>query len=179
MLNDIDFRNPSWKIEPKYSPKVLIGNWYEERMRTDRGFYDLNFNPRWSDRKPYASLEPDVTIQQKSAPPKEQPVKEVSGNYGLKEELEKKWAAQTAGRSRGGLNTTYSVDYTEWPRRSYAYRMPSLAGSTQQTVKSGGVHSLENSNYIPTTLHDRYSLVANGPSSGDASTRFSRHMVVM
>lgn len=44
-------------------------------LQTDRGFYDLNFNPRWSDRKPYASLEPDVTIQQKSAPPKEQPVK--------------------------------------------------------------------------------------------------------
>lgn len=92
--------------------------------------------------------------------------------------MQKKWGAQTAGLNRGGLNTTYSVDYTEWPRRSFMYRMPALGGSTQQTLKSAGHQIPENNNYDPATPQ-RDSLLVTGPESSEVSTRYSRHMVVM
>lgn len=74
--------------------------------------------------------------------------------------------------TRGGLNTTYSVDYSQWPRRSYIYRIPALEGTAQQTVKSGGPRSPELRYSTPTPL------LVTGPESGEVSTRYSRHLVM-
>uniref|UniRef100_A0A8D0BIA6 Cilia and flagella associated protein 107 n=1 Tax=Salvator merianae TaxID=96440 RepID=A0A8D0BIA6_SALMN len=123
---------PSWRIQPKYSTKVLIGNWVEERRKgLPRKFvlthheepnhhhlvsqYDDQYNRhgcnpilpplrKWNGHKM-------VWMPEKS----DYPITEPPTNYGLFEHLAKKWSP----REPGVLNSVYMVSYTKPPASSY------------------------------------------------------------
>uniref|UniRef100_A0A8C0QII2 Cilia and flagella associated protein 107 n=1 Tax=Chelonoidis abingdonii TaxID=106734 RepID=A0A8C0QII2_CHEAB len=126
---------PSWKIKPEYSTKVLIGNWLEERKRglpkqhlfmhheelNNRNLvtqYDDHYN-----RHGYNPVLPPLRRWngQKLAwlPEKSDfPVFEPPTNYGLFEQLMKKWTHQEAGV----MNSVYTVSYERPPVSAFAIR---------------------------------------------------------
>ncbi|XP_041354432.1 uncharacterized protein C1orf158 homolog [Gigantopelta aegis] len=53
---------PGWRIEQRYSPGVLIGNWSEERHRYAKQRYHHNSTHR-TDFRNYGSSKPDVIIR--------------------------------------------------------------------------------------------------------------------
>ncbi|XP_005111355.1 uncharacterized protein C1orf158 [Aplysia californica] len=59
------FGVPSWRIEQRYAPGVLIGNWSEERLAFPKGKYQHNSTNR-VDFKNYGSVEPDVLLRRKA-----------------------------------------------------------------------------------------------------------------
>lgn len=59
------FGNPSWRIEQKYAPGVLIGNWSEERLKFPDAKYKHNTTHR-IDFKSYGEFHPDVTVRRKA-----------------------------------------------------------------------------------------------------------------
>ncbi|XP_025929833.1 uncharacterized protein C1orf158 homolog [Apteryx rowi] len=122
-----------WKTEPKYSSKVLIGNWLEERKgglpkqhffshheepssRNLVSEHDDNYNRhghntllpplrRWNGRKL-------AWIPEKS----DFPILEPPTNYGLLEQLMKKWHKKEAGV----MNSVYTVSYEKPPVSAFA-----------------------------------------------------------
>ncbi|XP_043917665.1 uncharacterized protein C1orf158 homolog [Protopterus annectens] len=53
---------PGWRIEEKYSNRVLIGNWAEDRLKFERGYHKPNSTQR-IDFVPYPNFKPDVIIR--------------------------------------------------------------------------------------------------------------------
>ncbi|XP_067951138.1 cilia- and flagella-associated protein 107-like [Watersipora subatra] len=53
---------PGWRIEQRYDPKVLIGNWHEERGRFERTTQKHNSTQR-RDFKFYPNARPDVEVR--------------------------------------------------------------------------------------------------------------------
>ncbi|KAJ8320010.1 hypothetical protein KUTeg_002475 [Tegillarca granosa] len=56
---------PGWRIEQKYSPGVLIGNWSEERYNFQRGTTKHNSTHR-IDFRNYGAQKPDVIVRRKA-----------------------------------------------------------------------------------------------------------------
>ncbi|KAI8796321.1 hypothetical protein BgiMline_030021 [Biomphalaria glabrata] len=59
------FGIPSWRIEQRYAPGVLIGNWSEERLKFPDTKYKHNTTHR-IDFKNYGEFHPDVTVRRKA-----------------------------------------------------------------------------------------------------------------
>lgn len=59
------FGVPSWRIEQKFAPGVLIGNWSEERLAFPKDKYCHNSTNR-TDFKAYGGVEPDVLLRRKA-----------------------------------------------------------------------------------------------------------------
>jgi hypothetical protein len=53
---------PGWKIETRYSPGVLIGNWQEDRLRDEKRYYK-HASTYSIDFKNYPGASPDVLIR--------------------------------------------------------------------------------------------------------------------
>ncbi|XP_074017544.1 cilia- and flagella-associated protein 107 [Numenius arquata] len=113
-----------WKVKPKYSSKVLIANWLEEREKglPIQHFFTHHEEPRsrnlvseYDDkynRHGYNPVLPPLRswnghklswIPQKS----DFPILEPPANYGLFEYLRKKWREEEAGV----MNSVYTVSY--------------------------------------------------------------------
>ncbi|KAL7837847.1 hypothetical protein SRHO_G00275580 [Serrasalmus rhombeus] len=56
---------PGWRIEPKYSNKVLIGNWVEEKLQFTRECKTANSSNRL-DFRPHPEHKPDVTVRRQA-----------------------------------------------------------------------------------------------------------------
>ncbi|GFO02185.1 hypothetical protein PoB_002869000 [Plakobranchus ocellatus] len=68
ITDHVDFSKfgvPSWRIEQRYSPGVLIGNWSEERLKFPGNKYKHNSTNR-IDFKGYGQIHPDVNIRRKA-----------------------------------------------------------------------------------------------------------------
>ncbi|RUS77330.1 hypothetical protein EGW08_014906 [Elysia chlorotica] len=68
ITDHVDFSKfgvPSWRIEQRYAPGVLIGNWSEERMKFPDGKYKHNSTNR-IDFKAYGDIHPDVNVRRKA-----------------------------------------------------------------------------------------------------------------
>lgn len=59
------FGVPSWRIEQRYSPGVLIGNWSEERLKFPGNKYQHNTTNR-IDFRGYKNAHPDVCVRRKA-----------------------------------------------------------------------------------------------------------------
>uniref|UniRef100_A0A8B9CT43 Cilia and flagella associated protein 107 n=1 Tax=Anser brachyrhynchus TaxID=132585 RepID=A0A8B9CT43_9AVES len=122
-----------WKIEPKYSTKVLIGNWLEERKRglPAQHFFTHHEEPRsrnlvseYEDKYNRHSYDPALPplrgwngrklawIPQKP----DFPILEPPTNYGLLEHLMKKWHKKEAGMMR----SVYTISYEKPPISAFA-----------------------------------------------------------
>lgn len=64
-MEGLKWQMPGWRIEQKYSPGVLIGNWDEDRYRFQRLNLPHNSTQR-IDFKAYGSHRPDVILRRKS-----------------------------------------------------------------------------------------------------------------
>ncbi|KAK2526769.1 hypothetical protein Q9966_010610 [Columba livia] len=117
-----------WKVKPKYSTKVLIGNWVEDRARglplqylfthhdEPRSRYLVSEYDDKYNRHGYNPVLPPLRtwngrrlswIPQKS----DFPIIEPPTNYGLLEYLMKKWYKKEAGV----MNSVYTVSYQRPP----------------------------------------------------------------
>uniref|UniRef100_A0A8C8VL04 Chromosome 1 open reading frame 158 n=1 Tax=Pelusios castaneus TaxID=367368 RepID=A0A8C8VL04_9SAUR len=164
---------PSWKTEPKYSTKVLIGNWLEERKRfikdigkSSNSIYGTDF-VRFPDRKTDQIVRRTIMKKLDGLPkqhlfmhheessnrnlvtqyddhynrhgynPVLPPLRRWNGqklswlpeksdfplfepptNYGLFEQLMKKWSKKEAGV----MNSVYTVSYEKPPVSAFAIR---------------------------------------------------------
>ncbi|XP_056157130.1 cilia- and flagella-associated protein 107 [Lampris incognitus] len=61
MKND-KWTQPGWKIEQKYSNKVLVGNWLDERLQFTREPTTANSTSR-VDYRPHWDFKPDVSVR--------------------------------------------------------------------------------------------------------------------
>uniref|UniRef100_A0A8B9G823 Chromosome 1 open reading frame 158 n=1 Tax=Amazona collaria TaxID=241587 RepID=A0A8B9G823_9PSIT len=122
-----------WKIEPRYSTKVLIGNWLEERKRERSSpglprqhFFTHHEEPRsrnfvseYDDKYNRHSYNPVLPPLRKWSGPKSSwipqksdfPITEPPTNYGLLEHLMKKWHKKEAGV----MNSVYTISYETPP----------------------------------------------------------------
>ncbi|XP_060765742.1 cilia- and flagella-associated protein 107 [Neoarius graeffei] len=57
------WKQPGWRIEQKYSNKVLVGNWAEERLQFSQERKTANSSNRL-DFKPHTDHRPDVIVRQ-------------------------------------------------------------------------------------------------------------------
>ncbi|XP_037674659.1 uncharacterized protein C1orf158 homolog isoform X2 [Choloepus didactylus] len=136
------FYTPSWQTEPKYSTKVLIGNWVEERRKGlpykhlithhqepsnrylislyDDNYNRHNYNPGLPPRRTWNGQKllwlPEKTDFPLLAPPT---------NYGLYEQLKQRWC----GPQAGPRESTYRSSYPRPPvsalsRREHAIPVP-------------------------------------------------------
>uniref|UniRef100_A0A8D2LLU5 Chromosome 1 open reading frame 158 n=1 Tax=Varanus komodoensis TaxID=61221 RepID=A0A8D2LLU5_VARKO len=119
---------PSWRIEPKYSTKVLIGNWLEERKKGLPRKYVLthheeashqNLVSQYDDQYNRHGYNPCLPPLRKWnghkmawVPEKtDYPLVEPPTNYGLFEHLVKKWTQ----KEPGVMNSVYTLSYNEPP----------------------------------------------------------------
>nr|XP_060615063.1 cilia- and flagella-associated protein 107 [Anolis sagrei ordinatus] len=164
---------PGWRIEPKYSTKVLIGNWLEERKKFIRDHRGTGNSTYGRDFVRFPTEVPDRTVMRRMMktmdglpkkcvlthheepnhhhlvsqyddqynrrgynpilPPLRKwhghkmawvpektdfPLLEPPTNYGLFEQLVKKWT----GKEHGLMNSVYEVSYQKPPANSYAVR---------------------------------------------------------
>ncbi|XP_007661467.1 uncharacterized protein C1orf158 homolog isoform X2 [Ornithorhynchus anatinus] len=125
---------PSWRIEPKYSSNVLIGNWLEERKKglpykhlivhkeepKHRNFvsaYDDHFNHHG--HNPNLPLLRQWNVQKMAWLPEKSdfPIVEPPNNYGLFEKQLKRWSSSALDP----MKSIYTVSYVR-----PTYSTPSL-----------------------------------------------------
>ncbi|OXB77310.1 UNVERIFIED_CONTAM: hypothetical protein H355_002302 [Colinus virginianus] len=118
-----------WKVQPKYSPKVLIGNWLEERKgfvkpcrKPGRSIYSTDFT-HFPDHRPERTLR---TVMMKKYEDQNFNsiihnaqsflLSEPPTNYGLLEHLKQKWHRKEAG----AMSSVYTVSYKKPPTSAFA-----------------------------------------------------------
>ncbi|XP_029434724.1 uncharacterized protein C1orf158 homolog [Rhinatrema bivittatum] len=62
MYNAQAFLDPCWRVEKRYSNRVLIGNWLEERKKFIRSIYPTSKSCQRIDFVPYADGRPDPIL---------------------------------------------------------------------------------------------------------------------
>jgi hypothetical protein len=73
--------NNGWKNETRYSPTVLIGNWYEDRQHFNKNYPRPDSTYR-SDYKKYRQWHGDVTVRRKAAIVNDGKPKEILFHHG-------------------------------------------------------------------------------------------------
>ncbi|XP_074780971.1 cilia- and flagella-associated protein 107 isoform X2 [Athene noctua] len=140
-----------WKIQPRYSNEVLIGNWLEERRRglPVQHFFTHHDEPRsrnlvseYDDKYNRHGYNPVLLplhsrneykfawIPKKA----DYPILEPPTNYGLLEHLMKKWHK----KEYGVMNSVYTTSYESPPISAFATRQLGQAATTHVLPSNQG-----------------------------------------